>query len=254
VAIRLATCHLREAIYSFAKDILTGKDWLQFVVAYKTNTAFNKAETNTILLQKFVTAKSVEYYKNHLEYYNPEFRNQMEEFKEGNLLFEVMERKVWSSAANDNNGLKKYYQLHPNKYVWAASADVLIFNCTNKKRAEESLTALQSGKDWKIIARQDPSAVQIDSGRYELLQIALPEGTVPLEGTITPILVNATDSTAGFVKIIKIHPANEQRSFEEARGLVINEYQNVLEEKWIADLKKKYPVKVNERVLGTLTK
>jgi peptidyl-prolyl cis-trans isomerase SurA len=243
-----------KAIYSFAKNILTGKDWLQFVATYKTNTDLNKPETNAVLLEKFVTAKSVEYYKNHLEYYNPEFRNQMEEFKEGNLLFEVMERKVWSSAANDNNGLKKYYQQHQDKYAWATSADVLIFSCTNKKRAEESLTALQGGKDWKIIARQDPSAVQIDSGRYELSQIALPEGAVPLEGMITPIVVNATDSTAGFVKIIKIHPANEQRSFEEARGLVINDYQNLLEEKWILELKRKYPVKINEKVLETLVK
>ena len=44
----------------------------------------------------------------------------------------------------------------------------------------------------------------------------------------------------------------KQRSFEEARGLVINDYQNFLEEKWIVQLKKKYPVKVNEKVFQSL--
>jgi len=34
--------------------------------------------------------------------------------------------------------------------------------------------------------------------------------------------------------------------------MVINEYQNFLEEKWVAALKIKYPVKVNEVVFKTL--
>ena len=70
-------------------------------------------------------------------------------------------------------------------------------------------------------------------------------------GMVTEPVVNA-DGTASFAKIIKVYPANMQRSFEEARGLVINDYQNFLEEKWVAQLKKKYPVKMNENVFKTL--
>ena len=51
-----------------------------------------------------------------------------------------------------------------------------------------------------------------------------------------------------------IMSANLQRSFEEAKGLVINDYQNILEEKWIADLKKKYPVKINDAVFAVVIK
>ena len=69
---------------------------------------------------------------------------------------------------------------------------------------------------------------------------------------VTEPLVNENDGTATFVKILRIYPANQQRSFEEARGLVINDYQNFLEEKWIEQLKKKYPVKVNEKVFQSL--
>jgi peptidyl-prolyl cis-trans isomerase SurA len=35
---------------------------------------------------------------------------------------------------------------------------------------------------------------------------------------------------------------------------VINDYQNELEEKWIAELKKKYPVTVNQQVLDSISK
>jgi peptidyl-prolyl cis-trans isomerase SurA len=241
-------------IYTSIKGTLKGKDWLSFVREYKTNPEIYKGESNTALLEKFVSLKSLDYYKTHLEEYSPEFKYQMEEFKEGNLLFEIMERKVWSSAVNDSAGLVKYYNQNKNKYLWAASADVIIVSCNNKKSAEESLAAIKAGKDWKKIAEESNGNVQTDSGRYELAQIALAEGMPPTPGMVTPINVSTTDGTAGFIKVLQLHPANQQRSFEEARGLVINDYQNVLEEKWIAELKKKYPVKVDEGVFQGLVK
>ncbi|MGG9964056.1 foldase protein PrsA [Ferruginibacter sp. SUN106] len=243
-----------KVIYSSAKGNIKGSDWLSFIREYKTNPEIYKGESNTALLDKFITLKSVEYYKNNLEEYNPEFRYQMEEFKEGNLLFEVMERKVWSSAANDTTGLQNYYNAHKNKYQWGASADIIIFSCNNKKVADATLDALKQGRYWKKIAEESNNTLQADSGRYELVQIALADGVKATAGMVTPVNVNPSDGTAGFIKILKLHPANEQRSFEEARGLVINDYQSILEEKWMEELKSKYPVKVDEAVFQSLLK
>ncbi len=242
-----------KPIYNFAKSTLTGNDWLVFIRDYKTNPELYKGEGDNALLEKFVTLKSMEYYRKHLEEFNADFRYQIEEFKEGNLLFEIMERKVWSNAANDVPGLKKYYAGHQDKYQWNASAEVLIFSCTSKKAAAAALTALQSGKDWKKIAEESNSTIQSDSGRYELVQLALPANSNIAAGMVTPIAEN-TDGTAGFVKILQLHAASEPRSFDEAKGLVINDYQNILEEKWLEELKKKYPVKVDEKLFQTLIK
>ncbi len=242
-----------KIIYT-GKDNIKGSDWLSFIREYKTNPEIYKGESNPVLLEKFITLRSLDYYKANLEAYNPEFRYQMEEFKEGNLLFEVMERKVWSSASNDSAGLLKYYNQHKNKYLWAPSADVIIFSGTNKKAAVTALEAIQQGRPWKKIAESSNNSLQADSGRYELAQIALADGAPLTAGMLTPISVSLTDGTAGFIKILKLHPANEQRSFEEARGLVINDYQNIIEEKWIEELRKKYPVTVNESVFQSLLK
>jgi peptidyl-prolyl cis-trans isomerase SurA len=243
-----------KVIYTSPKGNIKGSDWLSFIREYKTNPEIYRGETNAALLEKFITLKSLDYYKTNLEEYNAEFRYQMEEFKEGNLLFEIMERKVWSTAANDSNGLIKYYAAHKSKYLWAPSADVIIFSCNNKKAADASMEALKQGKHWKKIAEESNNTIQADSGRYELTQISLAEGTKAAAGMITPINVNNADGTAGFIKILNLHPGGEQRSFEEARGLVINDYQNVLEDKWIEELKKKYPVKVDEAVFQSLLK
>ncbi len=94
--------------------------------------------------------------------------------------------------------------------------------------------------------------LQADSGRYEFSQISVKGNTALTAGLVTEPIINDADGTASFVEIVRTYPANQPRNFDEARGLVINDYQNLIEEKWIEQLKKKYPVKVNEKVLQSL--
>jgi peptidyl-prolyl cis-trans isomerase SurA len=54
------------------------------------------------------------------------------------------------------------------------------------------------------------------------------------------------------VYVFDLYPDVSPRNFDDARGLVINDYQQVLEQKWIAALKKKYPVKVNDAIAKSL--
>ncbi|MFT3682762.1 MAG: peptidylprolyl isomerase [Ferruginibacter sp.] len=244
----------KQVIFSFAKSKVTGNDWLNFIKDYKLNPDVYKGETNKALLDKYIATASMEYYKKHLEEYNPDFNFQMQEFKEGNMLFEVMEKKVWGKAAADTTGLKKYYEAHRPNYLWTESADVLLFNCSDEKTAQAAADALKGGKDWRIIAEESDGKIQSDSSRYELTQLPVITGASLKEGIITAPFVNTTDNTASFVKILKTYAAGQQRSFEEAKGLVINEYQAHLEEEWIKELRKKYPVKVNEAVFQSLLK
>ena len=243
-----------KVLFNFGKTKITGKEWLDFIRAYKGSGDLYQGETNTALKDKFIAATTLDYYKKHLEEYNTEFRYQMEEFKEGNVLFEIMERNVWGSAANDTAGLLKHYNQNKNKYLWAASADIILFNCSNKITADESREALKNGRNWRTITEEGNTKIQADSGRFELSQVPFVIDAKYKAGTITETVVNTQDENTGFAKIIKIYDAGLQRSFEEAKGLVINDYQNIIEESWINNLKKKYPVKVNDTVFKTLLK
>ncbi len=244
----------KTVLFSFAKSKVTGSDWLHFVKDYKLNADVYKGENNKALLEKYINTVALEYYRKHLEEYNDDFKYQMQEFKEGNMLFEVMERNVWSKAASDSMGLKKYYDAAKTKYLWDASASVLLFNANSMDAANEALTVLKSGKPWKDIAEQSEGRIMADSGRYEISQLQLSNSNTTVPGMITTPQLNETDNTASFIQVLQLYPAGQQRSFEEARGLVINDYQTELEEKWINELKKKYPIKVNEPVFKTLIK
>ena len=172
------------------------------------------------------------------------------------MLFEIMERNVWSKAGIDTIGLLKYYNANKNKYKWQESADVLIFNCADEKKATEAQDALKAGKTWAFIAESSNNQIQADSGRYEIAQLPNdPNGNVaqPKVGNFSSIIKN-TDGTTAFVKYIKLYSANMQRDFSEARGLVINDYQNILEQQWVEKLRKKYIVKINNSVLDSIIK
>ena len=83
------------------------------------------------------------------------------------------------------------------------------------------------------------------------------QGTNPYVDTIgawkpgTTILHPAGKSVA--VTIIRVETAR-LKTFAEARGAVINDYQAVLEKQWLAQLRQKYPVKVNEEEMKKLVK
>lgn len=244
----------KTIIFSFNKLQVTGSDWLNFVKDYKLNTDVYKGENNSALLDKYIATTTMEYYRKHLAEYNEAFKFQLQEFKEGNMLFEIMERTIWNNASNDSIGLKKYFEASKAPFKWGESATVYLFNCSSEATANEAITALKAGRNWREIADESDGKIQADSGRYELTQIQLPENITVKEGLITSPVLNSGDNTASFVQIIQQFPAGQQRSFEEARGMVINEYQSYLEEKWITTLKKKYPVKVNEALFNSLSK
>jgi peptidyl-prolyl cis-trans isomerase SurA len=227
-------------------------DWLLYLRNLNKVWNDDTADNYQRLFDVFVNEFSVANYASRLEKYNPSFKAQIDEFKEGNLLFEIMQRKVWGKAASDTLELKKFYAQHHQKYIWNSSADAVIFSCSNAEMAKGAIAALKKGKTYKEIMNENPSFIQADSGRFELGQIPVVERTAFSNGLITLPVINKNDGTAVFAKIIKMYPDGQQRSFEDARGLVINDYQNYLEQQWIDQLKKKYPVKVNEKVFRSL--
>jgi hypothetical protein len=51
-----------------------------------------------------------------------------------------------------------------------------------------------------------------------------------------------------------VYPQPGPQSFEEAKGSIINDLQVELEKKWDLSLRKKYPVKIDEKVFAGLLK
>ena len=242
----------KTVLFSFNNAKVKVGDWMQYVRNVKNTYAAHAEQTYPDLLKNYVSVVAIENYRKRLQDFNPDFKYQMEEFKEGNMLFEIMERKVWNKASADSASLEKYYGEHKTKYRWNASADAVLFSCANAGVAKNAIEQINKGKSWNDLMKENSSQIQADSGRYELGQIPVTGKTNFIAGLVTTPVVNSGDGTAIFSLIIKTYPENQQRNFTDARGLVINDYQNFLEKKWIEELKKKYPVRVNEKVFQSI--
>ena len=207
------------------------------------------------LMQEFKQAAILDYYKNHIEDYNEDFRLQMNELKEGNLFFDIMMKEVWNKAQTDSAGQANYYYQHVKKYTWKNSADAIIFYCGNEETAKVLRQALaKKPVEWKRTQEDYSDRSTVDSGRFEWTKIPGLKNAVPKKGMITAIEKNKDDNSAAFAWVVKVYTLPTQKSFNEARGDVISDYQNELDDEWINTLKKKYPVQVDEKVLQSIIK
>lgn len=236
-------------------------------VSYDVNAWVAFARTNRIqpggatlkpyneIREEYIRFAMLNYYKDHLEDYNEDFRNQMAEFKDGNLFFEIMQEKIWNKAQNDTAQLAALYIKNKNQYTWKQSADAVVFFCSDEAVAKSTYEQLKkTPADWRKITEQNGEKVVADSARYEWNQIPNLNKTIPKPGMITTPLINKNDNTASFAYLIHVYTQPMPRSFNEARGLVINDYQAALENQWITALKKKYPVVIDKKVLSSISK
>lgn len=248
------TLSYSNILFAFPEQQYAVQNFLDYARNIKTSGRATKI-SNQALYEQFVGRTAMDYYRNHLEQYNREFAFQLNEFKEGNLLFEVMQRKVWDKASTDSAGLYNFYEGHKDKYWWESSVDALLFTCSNEQAGQRLRTQLAGNpSDWRRWSDSSGSGVQADSGRYELAQIPSLEKASPVVHQLTPMLTNPSDHSVSFAYILNVYPQRTPRNYRDARGFVINDYQNYLEDEWIAALRKKYPVTVDEKVLASLPK
>lgn len=253
--LQLPVMNDKTVLFSFPEQKTAAADFAKYINSLKATPDLLRGRSTPQLVEQFAENIAMEYYRKRLELYNKEFAAQLQEFKDGNLLFEIMQRQVWDKAAADSSGLKNYYSSHKDKYWWEPSADVILFTSSDSVsaiKAKESFT--KKPGDWKTLLQNADGTLQADSGRFEISQLPVSVSNHLQAGFISDPVKSSTDNIHTFAYIVKVYNERAPRNFEDARGFVINDYQSFLENKWIEQLKKKYPVKVNELVLQSCWK
>ncbi len=247
-----------SVLFQFPDKKYSIGDWITYRKSLKSSPNLTNGKTPAEILDGYRQIIAFDYYKQHLEKYNAAFAAQVNEFRDGNLLFEIMQRQIWNRSSADSLGLKKYFEAREKNYWWKPGAETIIFNCSNQSIANKLGIALAKNiGNWRKIVDSLGGQVQADSGRFESNQI--PGKGITVGGSrfteyFQTISADNKNKPVQFAYIIREYPVPSPRTFSEARGLVINDYQNELENKWIEELKKKYPVKINEAVFKTLPK
>lgn len=207
------------------------------------------------LFNAFVKEKALAFEEGLLEDKYPDFKALMREYREGIMLFEITKREVWDKASKDSTGLQQFYDNNKTKYKWDKRAKVTIYTL---KTTDEKITArfqklAKKKSPEKVIKKMNKvrEVVTYEVGTYEKGKNKMVDATVWNEGILGSVWKE--DETSKFVKIEEVIPETI-KPLSDARGYVIADYQDFLEQNWIKDLKASYPLKVDEAVLKTLIK
>ncbi len=213
--------------------------------------------TIDLLYKMFIEQSLLEVEESRLSEKYPEFRRLLKEFRDGTLLFELTEQKVWNKALEDTVGLKKFHEAHKENYKWEPRLDATIVTIKDPsiaKKVYKKLKKTSSNFSELETAFNEVGAekiVSVKHGKYEKGQNELVDDMPYEVGISEPI--NNQDGSVTYVKINEKLPVMV-KELKEARGYIIADYQSELEKEWVEELRQKYPVNVKEEVLKSIYK
>ena len=183
-----------------------------------------------------------------------ELRNLVREYHDGLLLFEISNQTVWEKAAKDSVALANYFKKNKKQYKWdephykgmvfhvKVPEDVAaVKNCVKGLPFEKWADRLRTTFNNDSVIR-----IRVEKGIFKKGDNAYIDKFVFKKDTTTREVKNyPIDDVCG--KLIK-----KPETFEDVRGQVTADYQDMLEKQWVAELRKKYAVSVDEAVLATI--
>ena len=168
-------------------------------------------------------------------------------YYDGMMLFEISNRNVWDKANRDTEGLEKFFESHKSNYTWTEPRfkGYVIYTTNDSLKNEIQKTIKEVGRDslFQTLRKQFKRDIRIESllvkkGENQVvdeLYFAGPQATVngrlPIYFTFEGKIIEQPEAVA------------------DVRGQVASDYQNELESNWVAQLRNKYKVKINKKVL-----
>jgi peptidyl-prolyl cis-trans isomerase SurA len=178
----------------------------------------------------------------------PEYHNLLKEYVDGSLLYEVSVRKVWDKAAKDTEGLNKYFNEHKSEYAWSEPhVKGYLVQATNDSVGEAvRLRASQLGADTLV-----------NTIRKEFKKQAVIERVLVAKGSNAMVdnlmfggpAVEPAQANYKVYFLINPRLISVPEEVADVKGQVTSDYQNEFQAAWENELKRKYPVTVNEKVL-----
>ncbi|MBI3511493.1 MAG: peptidylprolyl isomerase [Bacteroidetes bacterium] len=241
--------NLNKDLFILGTTHYTQKDFAAYLESHQVRKS--KADVKTMVdeaYKQFVDEACVAYEDSMLETKYQDFRYLMNEYRDGILLFDLMDKKVWSKAVKDTVGLRQYYEANKTKYMWDERADATVYSCKDAKTAKLLRKMLKKKKDEKTILatlnKNSQLNVTIEHKVWNKKENDLVDANWKV-GTGANVM---KDGRVVFVVTTKIIPP-EPKTLQEARGVITSDYQAQLEKEWVDSLKKKYTVTINKDVL-----
>lgn len=245
---------LKTPILTFNDLSFSNIDFIQYLI--KGN-LYKKCINNIDLLknhfQKFVAKELIEYEKTQLEKKHPDFRALMKEYRDGILLFEISDQKIWSKAVKDTTGLKKYFNNNRTLWQYPNRINGTLFTSNSKKIINRAYKLIVKGRvnNDSIIAllnKEDALNISYKEKNIDDFKNYNTNFDNLNDGANKPIFANGK----WYLFFVKEKLVTRTKEFNEAEGIIVSGYQSFLEESWLRSLKEKYNIEINYDILYSI--
>ena len=244
-----------KEIFNLGGKSYTQKDFAKFLESQMTvRSKQDIMEVMKTIYKTLVDESVVNFEDSQLEKKYPEFANLYREYRDGILLFDLTDQKVWSKAVRDTAGLRAFYEKNKNNYLWKERADVTTYKCLDEKIAKELRKLLKEGKTEKQITETLNKTSQLNVSVEDVTYLKGENANVDAnwkQGIVAGDIKDQKESKVLIIVVNKILPKSP-KTLAECRGAATADYQVFLEKEWLTYLKGKYTVKVNKDVLSTI--
>lgn len=246
---------LSEKLFTLGANSYAQVDFVNYL---QENQKIGKTEKINEYINKvfkeYVDQECRAYEDSKLEEKYPEFRAIVKEYRDGILLFELTDQKVWSKAVSDTLGLDAYHKEHEKEFMWGQRLEAVIYSFSDTTYINTTKGLIDSGMaDEDIIIQINGDSLDVLTINHKLFAKGDNEIIDSIKWKKSYATTVNKDGKTHYV-VVKGKLAPEPKLFSEARGLITAGYQEHLEKEWISSLKTKYPVEISSEVLSSLNK
>jgi peptidyl-prolyl cis-trans isomerase SurA len=244
-----------KTLFSIKDRLFTYNEFGSHLMA--SQSAYNgKNIAASVVIKKefdvFFEKSILQFREDNLELENKDFANILKEYRDGLLLFELMEKEVWNKASKDTLGLEAYYSKHKANYQWEDRVEVVMASSADESNMKSILKMMKRDKPEEEITialnTEDKQNVIFTKGTFDTGDSKLPPDFEIKKGISK---VYAHNEAFHVMDIKAVLPAGI-KTLEEAKGNVINDYQAEIETNWLEALHERFKVEVNQDALKVI--
>jgi peptidyl-prolyl cis-trans isomerase SurA len=254
-----------QTLFSFANQSVSLNDFINYIET--TQRRVKSISFEDFINQKyneFVNSKILEYEDSQLEIKYPEFKTLIQEYEDGILIFEIMQKQIWNKASEDTVGLKNYYETHKSEFMYPTRYKGTLYTCNDKATAKAVYELLKKGETPDSIIKKINESSELNlkyktatfnsettqefvilkkklfnKGEFKRIYKSFEEG----------INKPYKNGASYYVMVVDEILPPEQREFEDSKGLVTAAYQDEIQKQWLEELRQKSKIEINEEVL-----
>ena len=229
-----------KPLFTLQDRAVLAKEAILFIESAQTASTVSLPARVSELYDAFVNERIGENEEAELMEKNAEYRNLLTEYREGILLFTVMEKEVWNRDLEDTVSLRRFYESTKENYKAGERVHARVFSMD--KNTFDLISRRLAAND--SVRKEEAKNLKVAHGWHNFEHGE--NKTVDKAGWSIGLHTVSADNNYFLVEIDNLVPPG-LKNFQEARTQVTTAYQEQTEKKWLTELRVKYPVKINSK-------